>query len=338
MIERYHSMGMKVILWATPFFEKESQNYKVAEKNRYLIMDAKGDAPYVTEWWNGQAALVDLSNPMAYEWFLGLLRNLARQYGIDGYKLDAGDGEFLAKPFTSFGQISSSKYTDLYASIGRFFDINELRVSWMVQELGLVQRLRDKDPSWSRVDGLNSLIPHGLAEGLIGYQYFCPDIIGGGLDSGFYGPDAKGIDAELFVRWAEASALMPMMQYSYAPWRMDEKSVSICRKYSKLHEDLGNYIYSLALKTSRDGTPIIRPLFFRNPEDEMTYEISTQFMLGDRFLAAPVLKKGASSRDIYLPQGTWVDFWSGKIYAGSQTLKDYPAPLEVLPMFICLEP
>jgi len=338
MIERFHSMGLRVILWATPFFEKSSKNYQLAEKNRYLIMDGKGDRPYITEWWDGHAALVDLSNPKAYEWFLGLLQNLVREYGIDGFKLDAGDGEFLAKPFTSFGQISSSKYTDLYASIGRFFDINELRVSWMVQELGLVQRLRDKDPTWSPVDGLNSLIPHGLAEGLIGYQYFCPDIIGGGLDSGFYGPDAKGIDAELFVRWTEASALMPMMQYSYAPWRMEEKFVSIVRKYSKLHEDLGNYIYSLAVKASRDGTPIIRPLFFRNPEDERTYGISTQFMLGDRFLVAPVLKKGASCRDIYLPQGTWADFWSGKIFKGGQMLKDHPAPLEVLPIFISIEP
>ena len=201
----------------------------------------------------------------------------------------------------------------------------------MVQELGLVQRLRDKDPTWSPVDGLNSLIPHGLAEGLIGYQYFCPDIIGGGLDSGYYGPDAKGIDAELFVRWTEASALMPMMQYSYAPWRLDEKSVSVCRRYSKLHEDLGNYIYGLALKSSQDGSPIIRPLFFRNPEDERTFTTSDQFMLGDRFLVAPVLKKRANYRDVYLPQGTWADFWSGKIYAGGQTLKCYPAPLEVLP-------
>jgi alpha-glucosidase (family GH31 glycosyl hydrolase) len=297
-------------------------------------MDGSGKVPYITEWWNGQAALVDLSNPQAYFWFLGLLQNLVKEYGIDGFKLDAGDGEFLAEPFTSFGQISSSKYTDLYASIGRFFDINELRISWLVQDLGLVQRLRDKDPTWSRIDGLNSLIPHGLSEGLIGYQFFCPDIIGGGLDSSFFGPDAKGIDPELFIRWTEASALMPMMQYSYAPWRMDGKSVAICRKYSKLHEDLGEYIYGLAVKASLDGSPIVRPLFFRNPEDERTYAISDQFLLGDRFLVAPVLEKGASSRCIYLPQGTWLDFWSGEIHSGGQTLKEYPAPLEVLPIFV----
>ncbi len=337
MIDRFHSLGLKVILWATPFIEQAAKNYRVAEANHFLIMDENGKAPHIATWWNGQAALVDLSNPRAYDWFLGLLQDPVRRYGVDGYKLDGGDGEFLSAPFTSFGRISSLKYTDLYASLGRFFDINELRVSWLVQESGLVQRLRDKDPTWSRVDGLNSLIPHGLTEGLIGYQYFCPDIIGGGLDSGFFGPEAKGIDAELFVRWTEASALMPMMQFSYAPWRMDQKAVAICRKYSRLHEELGDYIFGLAQKASQDGSPIVRPLFFRNPEDAKTYSISDQFMLGERFLVAPVLEKGASARDIYLPQGTWVDFWNGRVYSGGQSLKSYPAPLEVLPVFTAVE-
>ena len=336
MIEKFHSQGLKVILWATPFFEKASANYAVAEKDRYLVMDEKGKSPYTTEWWNGSAGLVDFSNPQAYTWYLGLLQKLEKRYGVDGYKLDGGDGEYLAKPFTSFGQISSLKYTDLFASLGQYFEINELRVSWLTQELGLLQRLRDKDPTWSEKDGLNSLIPHGLTEGLIGYQYFCPDMIGGGLDSGYFGAGSKGIAAELFVRWAQASTFMPMMQFSYAPWRMEDKYVAICRKYAKLHADLGDTIYDLAVRSSLDGTPIVRPLFFRNPEDEQCYSISSQFMLGDRFMVAPVLSMGATSRDVYLPSGTWADFWNGTIYQGGQTLKAYPAPLEVLPVFISL--
>ena len=100
---------------------------------------------------------------------------------------------------------------------------------------------------------------------------------------------------------------------------------------------LGDYIYSLAKETRETGRPVIRPLFFRNPEDEATYTISDQFLLGERFLVAPVLTKGAASRDVYLPEGLWKDFWSGEIYQGRQTLKNYPAPLEKLPVFVSIE-
>ena len=78
----------------------------------------------------------------------------------------------------------------------------------------------------------------------------------------------------------------------------------------------------------------LRPLFFRNPEDERCYLISDQFMLGERFLVAPVLTKGAVARDVYLPAGTWLDFWNGRVCQGGRTLAGYPAPLDTLPIFV----
>lgn len=143
-----------------------------------------------------------------------------------------------------------------------------------------------------------------------------------------------GMDPELFIRWTQASALMPMMQFSYAPWHLDERSLDIVKKYVDLHTDLGEYIYELALEASGEGTPIVRPLFFRNPEDPNTYTIPDQFMLGDRFLVAPVLTKGAHSRDIYLPEGTWRDYWTGAVYRGKTKLTGFPAPIDLLPIFV----
>jgi alpha-glucosidase (family GH31 glycosyl hydrolase) len=255
---------------------------------------------------------------------------------VDGYKLDAGDAEYFQPEFVTFGGITPNRYTDLWAGLGRHFEINELRVSWLAQPWGLVQRLRDKSSSWSIEDGLASIVPHGLTESILGYPYFCPDIIGGGLDSSFLKQGYK-MDEELFVRWTEASALMPMMQFSYAPWRLTSKSEAIVKKYALLHKELGDYIWQLALRAREDGTPIVRPLFFRNPEDERTYGIRDEFLLGDRFLVAPVLVKGAAARDVYLPAGLWKDFWSGKLYRGGRAVESYPAPLETLPVFVSLE-
>lgn len=332
MISFLHENNFKVVLWITPFIERAATNYQYAADRHYLIMDSANSSPYLAEWWNGTAALVDLSNPDAYSWYLGMLTDLKEKYGVDGFKLDAGDAQYLDKPFASHGSITPSFYTDLFAGIGKYFEANELRVSWLAQKMGLIERLRDKAPSWSDVDGINSLIPHALTVSLLGYSYVCPDMIGGGLDSGFEDKNYK-FDEELFVRWTEASALMPMMQYSLAPWKLKQENISICRKYSDLHVSLGNYIYKLAEQSRVDGTPIVRPVFFEFPDDEKAFQINDQFMLGERFLVAPVLQKGATSRKIYLPESSWIDFWTGNVIKGGQTI-DYPAPLDVLPIFV----
>ncbi len=104
----------------------------------------------------------------------------------------------------------------------------------------LVQRLGDKDYSWNAV-GL--LIPDMIAAGLLGYAYACPDMIGGGQFASFLGVDQTKLDQELIVRSCQVHALMPMMQFSVAPWRiLDEKHLAICRDYARLHED-GEHIF-----------------------------------------------------------------------------------------------
>ncbi|HYW82544.1 MAG TPA: glycoside hydrolase family 31 protein, partial [Spirochaetia bacterium] len=254
-----------------------------------------------------------------------------RTYGVDGFKLDAGDAEVIAGGYDSFAPMNPWEYADEFASIGAEFEINELRVSWLTQKLGLVQRLRDKSPTWSPVDGLASIIPHGLCEGLLGYPYFCADMIGGGWDAGFQ--NGQPVDEELFVRWTQASALLPIMQFSYAPWRLTEKMAAICRRYVKLHEDLSGFIYCLAQDATRDGTPIVKPLFFNYPKDRSAYRVRDQFLLGDRFLVAPVLTRGARHRPVYLPEGAWRDYWSGMVFSGPRLIKAYDADLEKLPLF-----
>jgi myogenesis-regulating glycosidase len=336
MVDEIHKLSFKFVLWEIPFVEKASANFEPLRTKRYLVLDAAGREPAIVKWWNGEAAMIDLSNPAAYQWYLGELQTLAREYGVDGYKLDAGDAEFFDPHFVTAGRITPNRYTDLWAGLGRYFEINELRVSWLAQPWGLVERLRDKSSDWSVETGLGTLVRHALTESMIGYPFSCPDIIGGGLDSSFLDQGYK-MDEELFLRWTEASALMPMMQFSYAPWRLTPKSADVVKKYALLHHDLGDYIYGLALRAKQDGTPVVRPLFLRNPEDENAFTAPDEFLLGDRFLVAPVLKKGALSRDIYLPAGTWKDFWSGKLFRGAQTLKDFPAPLETLPVFVAIE-
>lgn len=138
---------------------------------------------------------------------------------------------------------------------------------------------------------------------------------------------------ELMVRWTQVNALMPVMQFSIMPWQFGEECAAICKQYTELHLEFAPLFEELAQKTTKTGEPIIRPVFFLNPQDPQALACDDQFLVGDRLMAAPVLEKGKRSRDIYLPPGTWRDHWTGKHYPGLQVLKDYPAPLEVLPIF-----
>ncbi|GJM73710.1 hypothetical protein HMSSN036_59260 [Paenibacillus macerans] len=89
---------------------------------------------------------------------------------------------------------------------------------WKLGGQGLIQRQRDKKHTWDD-DGLGGLIPNAIAQGLLGYAFNCPDMIGGGMDGDINSPDFR-FDSKLFVRYTQCAALFPVMQFSMAPWRV----------------------------------------------------------------------------------------------------------------------
>jgi alpha-glucosidase (family GH31 glycosyl hydrolase) len=123
------------------------------------------------------------------------------------------------------------------------------------------------------------------------------------------------------------------MQFSVPPWSFDETTNRICHQYAVLHQELAPYIQAQLDDTVRSGTPVIRPLFWHTPDDPATYAINDQFMVGEDLLVAPVVQPSIIARDIYIPRGRWRDRWTGQVYQGGQWLKNYPAPLEIMPLF-----
>jgi alpha-glucosidase (family GH31 glycosyl hydrolase) len=127
---------------------------------------------------------------------------------------------------------------------------------------------------------------------------------------------------------------MLAIQFSLAPWDYDPETVDICRKYATLHVDLLPERLRAARQATESGTPVIRPLFWANPHDAQALTTRDQYLLGESHLVAPVIVRGATSRDVYLPSGTWRDYWTGRVYDGGQWLHGFPAPLDTLPLFV----
>jgi alpha-glucosidase len=213
-----------------------------------------------------------------------------------------------------------------FAELGLDYPLNEYRASWKMAGLPLAQRLRDKGHNW---EDLQKLIPDQMSQSVMGYAYTCPDMIGGGEFKSFL--KSSTIDEELVVRSAQVHALMPMMQFSVAPWRvLSKKNQNICLEMANLHVEMGKGILALAKNSAKTGKPIVQPMALAFPENG--YEnIKDQFMLGDDILVAPVVKKGARSRKLILPEGNWKSE-KGDIVKGGRTI-DIEVPLDRLPYF-----
>ena len=140
--------------------------------------------------------------------------------------------------------------------------------------------------------------------------------------------------AELMIRWTQLNSLLQVMQFSLAPWEFGEECNRICHRYAQLHLEFAPMLKELTANVVKTGLPVIRPLAWLAPNDERALLCDDQFLVGERVVVAPVLHKGQRSRDVYLPPGNWQDYWLQEVFVGPTVLKNYPAPLEKLPLFL----
>jgi alpha-glucosidase (family GH31 glycosyl hydrolase) len=334
MVDQLHQMGFKVMLWVSPFISPDTEVFRELLNKKYLLYSnegntgltwSKAEKAAIVSWWNGNSAVLDFTNPEAKQWFTGRLNYMMTTYHLDGFKFDAGDAEFYTANAVSFKKATPNEHSQLWGEIGLNFPLNEYRAMWKMGGEPLVERLRDKQHTW--VD-LQKLIPHITTAGLLGYQFTCPDMIGGG-DFGSFRDGGK-IDELLIVRSAQCSALMPMMQFSVAPWRvLSKNNLQIIKQAVELRKKYTPYILQLAKQAALTGEPIVRSMEYEFPNQGFS-DHKGQFMLGTKYLIAPVIATNGA-KTIDLPKGRWKDD-KGKIFKGPRKIQETIA-LERLPVF-----
>lgn len=326
LIRKLHAMGFAVMLWVTPLVSCAGPRFQELRRAGYLLRDRHG-AVALREWWNGTSAVLDLSHPDAFAWLHGELRALMDTARVDGFKFDAGDCYFYRDDDMACQPIAAREHTRLYNRLGSAYALNEFRAAWGYGGHRVVTRLQDKLHSWG-ADGLLALIPNTLAQGLLGYAFCCPDMVGGGDIGSFTG--SQPLDGELFVRWAQASACMGMMQLSISPWRvLGDEHAALVAEAAQLHAALAGRILALARHAAQTGEPIVRHVDYVFPGEGFEHT-DDQFMLGDGLLVCPVLQKGASHRTIRLPKGLWKS-WRGECWTGGITIQT-PVTLRDIPL------
>ena len=180
------------------------------------------------------------------------------------------------------------------------------------------------------------------------WQYFAP-VIKAGLNVGLSGVGSWAhcmggfehqADPELYIRWVQFGMFSPialvfgMDHPGYKePWNYGEQALQNFKKYDLLRYRLFPYLYSSMHQQYATGLPIMRALVLNHQDDENVYEIGDQYMLGDNFMVAPVTTKGAITRSIYLPEGTWFNYYNGEKFAG-KSYHHVVAPLDTIPLFV----
>ena len=340
MIDELHSLGFIVMLWVTPYVTADGMvfamdtrsDFNPEHHNDLFLRDANGGVAMV-RWWNGISAMLDFRKECDREYLKSRLDFLMNEYGVDGFKFDGGSHDCYAT--TSLINSYPAKDHDqaelniAWNEFGAQYKFHEYKDTFKGGGKATIQRLCDREHKWNN-GGIASLVPCGLLQGLFGHPFICPDMIGGGSWTDELTPGFK-IDEELFIRMAQASALFPMMQFSWAPWRvLSKESYDMVVSAYKLHNQMSSEIIDLVAHAEKTGEPILRSLEYVDPHKGYA-TITDEFLLGNDILVCPITTKGTYEKEITFPSGKWQDV-DGNIYDGSQKLT-LATPLDRLTIF-----
>lgn len=296
------------------------------------LADSSAAIDYFVRWSrNGSnSGVVDFSNPKAANWFEENLRKLQNSTGVDSFRIG---GTVLAQNRFFVHDALVQKYPNLF--ITRYIETMEkvqprqsiADIAYKTQHLPAFVRLSNYHQTTAS-ESLRQLVANALSVSIAGYSFIEPYQIGGF--------DLQPSE-ELYIRFVQATALMPRMSFAFAPWvfagtgNSSINVTSISKRYINLHRIYSSKMIELAKKRVSSGEPIIRPMWYASPEDSRSYPLNDQFMLGDDMVVAPVLLLGQRERSVFLPEGSWLD-QTGAKFSGSAIVK-VKVPIDQLAYF-----
>ena len=341
MLKELRQKGFHCLLRMVPFVRPRDPAIREMADNDYFPRDSKGNVAQLRgrfglarQFWD--RTVVDFSNPEAAAWWTELHRPLLKM-GVDGFKTDGGevipDHMIFANALT--GAEMHNLYPNLYA--GAMYELvrreKEGRgLIWGRSGSAGIQQFPaisagSRQAAWKN---LRATITAGLSAAMSGIPFWGHDI------GGYWPMPTK----ELYIRWAQFGAFSPIMQLhgrdAREPWRFDDETVRIYRQYATVRANLLPYIHSIAKQASETGMPLMRPLALAYPGDEQAAAIDDEYLFGPSLLVAPIHESGAVSRQVYLPEGEWIDFWENTIYTGPARISR-DAPLGTIPVFVAAD-
>lgn len=325
LIDELHDGGYRVVGYMNPFVDPALQHWEEMEAGGMLPLDPVTGEVYEFVGPRGSMTTADLSNPDTQDYIRGHLVTALTDVGLDGWMADFAewlplDADIHDGDAAAFHNVYPEAWQRLsreaIVEAGRDDDVLIFaRSGWTgVHEVAMVHWIGDQEADWHDTDGLPTVVPAMINSGLSGQPFTTHDIAG---FSG--GPSTK----ELYLRWTELGAFSPFMRTHDGNerddnwrWDADEETTAHFARMARIHEVLAPELIELSADAEARGTPIVRHLMLEFPDDPETWRLSDQYLLGPDLLVAPVLVEGATSRDVYVPEGAWFDVWTGEAVDG----------------------
>jgi alpha-glucosidase (family GH31 glycosyl hydrolase) len=330
LIAHFRDKGLSVMLGLRISFIVGGPYSEEGAKRGYFLTKEGKPEVFKGPWPKQPYYLLDAHNPAALNWYIDLVKKW-KDYGINGWKED----------FYGYGGFGL-RDDKIDPTNDRLFAAGDLIIerNGYLSSNGDLHRINDFNFNQDQDRGpVNS-----LALAYSGFPFVYPDIVGGTFGENHFSTNRTAKMETYMMRNVQWAMLHASMGMGEPPWTFRKQVSDVMLQSARFHERIAPYLFSNARKATIDGYPwTMAPLTIAFPGDGNVYgrENSSvrgyEWMIGDAMLAAPLYGNDyetAGTRDIYLPEGKWIDYDSGKIYAGSQVLKSFALPAGKTPVFI----
>lgn len=330
MTDELHGMDTKLAVSMWPTVNENSENYSHMRDNNMLMNTSRG-SDRVFNFYGWQAE-IDVTNPDTRNYVWSKLKKNYIDNGVDALWFDEAEPEIHPEQFDNliwhkgrgdevallYPYYYSKLAYDGFKSMGIEDSVTLTRCAYLgSQKFGALVWSGDIP---STFESLSCQVKAGLNMAMCGIPWWNTDI------GGFYGGDTQSEEfRELIVRWFQYGVFSPVMRLhgnrnrhgekhnvkepSGDPneiWSFGERNFKILKNLILLREKLRPYIEHHMKIASQKGYPIMRPMFFDFPDDEICYTLGEQYMFGDDILFAPVVNRGQTEKSVYLPEGEWI--------------------------------
>ena len=330
--------GFRVSLWQLPYVAEDAEQIDEARENDYIAPLTKQQASEGSNFSAlDYAGTIDFTYPKATEWYKGLLKNLL-DMGVVCIKTDFGENIHMDAKYKGMSpELLNNLYALLYQKAA--YEVTKevtgdgivwARAAWAGCQRYPLHWGGDSCSSW---DGMAGSLKGGLHFGLSGFAFWSHDVPGFHTLPNFMN---SIVDDKVYMRWTQFGVFSSHMRYhgtnKREPWFYPAIAPMV-KKWWKLRYKLLPYIYEQSKKATHSGYAVLRALIFEHPADKMCWHIDDEYYFGDDFLVAPVMNS-EDCRDVYLPEGEWVNFFTGEHFRGGQWLNGVKVPLDEMPVYV----
>jgi alpha-D-xyloside xylohydrolase len=346
MCEELDEMGIRVIASVWPTINPKSENFAYMDERNMLVRTERGQ--YGIFDFQGLQTYFDTMNPETREYVWTKIYENYYRNGIRSYWLDQAEPDFMPNQYDNLrfylgnGEEVALLYPYYYSklfyeglkSVGESEIISLTRSAWIgSQKFGVLVWSGDIP---STFEALRMSVKTGLSMAMCGIPWWNSDI------GGFWDGDTESdYFRELIVRWFQFGVFCPVMRLhgdrirpenhqernpgikqpsggDNEIWSFGERAYPVLKDLIDLRERLRPYIHKHMDIACKTGAPLMRPMFYEYPEDEICYTLGDQYMFGSDILFAPIVTQGQTDRKVYLPAGTWVDVNDRQEYEGER--------------------